>query len=66
MVTLTDLILADTPEEYEELQRQFRAEQAAAPTDAEILTAFMRDCTDMAGKPLLQNDEFADLQTARS
>jgi hypothetical protein len=61
MVALTDLILAATPEEYDELTRQLRAEQAALPSDAEVLTAFMRDCTDMDGRPLLQAGEHADL-----
>lgn len=61
MVALADLILAETPEQYEQLQHQFRAEQAAMPSDAEVLTAFMRDGTDLAGNPLLQADEYADL-----
>ncbi|WDD90330.1 hypothetical protein Bsp3421_000155 (plasmid) [Burkholderia sp. FERM BP-3421] len=59
MVALTDLILAETAQEYDELQRQFRSEQAAKPSDAEVLTTFMRDCTDAAGAPLLQADKYA-------
>lgn len=57
MVALTDLICATSPDEYSELQSQFRAEQAVKPSDSEVLTAFMRGCTDFAGEPLLGKDE---------
>lgn len=66
MVALTDLICATTPDEYSELQSQFRAEQAAKPSDSEVLTAFMRGCTDFAGEPPLVKTNTSYCMAARS
>lgn len=55
------IILAETPESRAEAEREFREEQRNAPTDAEIITGFLRDCSDMQGTPLLLADEFAAL-----
>jgi hypothetical protein len=40
---------------------QFRAECAAAKTDAEVLTEAMRECGDTAGMSLLGPDEYANV-----
>ena len=61
MVSLTDLICAKNQEEYSELQSKFRKEQAGKPSDSEVLTAFMREHTDVTGKPLLGQGEYAVL-----
>ena len=64
-MSLVDLIIdlnnATTPEEEKRAYAAFDQRKAAQPSDAEVLTAFLHDCTDMAGKPLLQADEYAEL-----
>lgn len=55
------IILAETPEAKAEAVRQLREEQKSAPTAAEVITGFLRDCTDNAGAPILRADEHAAL-----
>lgn len=62
MVALTDSLVAETTQKYDELQRQFEAERAMAPSDAEVLTAALRECVTAAGAPVLAADEYADRQ----
>ena len=54
------IILVETPEARAKAEREFREEQKNAPSDAEIITGFLRDCTDNSGAPILQADEYAD------
>jgi hypothetical protein len=64
-MSLADLIIdlhnAKTPDDKEQAYAAFDKRKAAQPSDAEVLTAFLRECTNMAGKPLLQADEYAAL-----
>jgi hypothetical protein len=64
-MSLSDLIIdlnnPKTPGEEKKAYAEFRERMGNEPSDAEVLTAFMRDCTDMDGKPLLQADEYAEL-----
>ncbi|MEX5747465.1 hypothetical protein [Massilia sp. X63] len=60
MVALTDLIVAQAGE-YDEMQRQFKAERVEVPSDAEVLTAALRDWVGADGTPVLAAGEYADL-----
>ena len=64
-MSLSDLIIglnnARTPEEEKQAYGAFDKRKAAEPSDAEVLTTFLRACNDRASKPLLQADEYADL-----
>ena len=62
---IIDLNQAKTPEEEQQAYAAFDARMAAQPSDAEVLTAFMRDCTDTAGNPLLQSGEYAELVSGK-
>lgn len=55
-MSLIELILANTPEEKAEAERRHRAEQAAKPSDFEVLAGFLRQCTTMDGQPLDPSD----------
>lgn len=59
---MIDLNNAKSPEEVKRSYDAFDQRKAAQPSDAEVLTTFLRDCTDMNGKPLLDTDEYADLE----
>jgi hypothetical protein len=64
-MSLSDLIIdlnkAQTPEEEKQAYADFKERMGNEPSDAEVLTAFMRDCRDGQGNDLLQADEYADL-----
>lgn len=65
MVALTDLIVAQTTEDYEALREEFRAERAKEASDAEVLTEALRACTDGSGEPLLDAGEYAEIVSGK-
>lgn len=64
-MSLVDLIIdldkAKTPEEEKQAYTAFDARNAAQPSDSEVLTSFLRDCTNLDGTPILKPDEVACL-----
>lgn len=62
---IIDLEDAKTLEDKARAQADFDARKAAEPSTVEVLTAFLRNCTDTAGAPILQPGEYADLDGSR-
>lgn len=64
-ITLANILLAKTPEEEAAAKAAHKADLANRPSDAEILTEFMKNCTNGNGDPILKRDEMADLQNGK-
>jgi hypothetical protein len=61
MHPIVKLILAETTEAQDDARRELHEFQKTAPSDFEIITNFLRDCTDNTGAPILKKDERAVL-----
>ena len=59
-ITLANILLAKTPEEKAAAKAAHAADLANRPTDSEIISDFLKNCTDGQGKAILQRDEMAD------
>lgn len=55
--TFMNLILAETPEEREKARKAHREAVKNEPSDAEFLTAFLRECQTERGEDILEPDE---------
>ncbi|HAV1520173.1 TPA: hypothetical protein JG825_003492 [Vibrio parahaemolyticus] len=64
-ITLANIVLATTPEEKAAAKAAHAADLANQPTDSEIITNFLRNCTNGQGEPILQRDEMADLNDSQ-
>lgn len=60
-VTLANILFAKTPEEREAAKAAHTADLANQPSDSETITAFLKNCTDVQGKAILDRDEIAEL-----
>lgn len=58
-MVLLNAVTARTPAQMEEAVRSYKEEATREPSMSELLTQFMRTCTDMAGNALLQPNERA-------
>lgn len=65
MVTLANIILAQTPEEKIEAEKLHREYVKKQPSDAEIITSFLGNCTTKQDSPVLNKAEFADLEDGK-
>lgn len=52
MSLLAAIVLATTDEEREAAREALRKHNAQAPTDREVIAAFLKDCTTLDGVPL--------------
>ncbi|WP_045391860.1 hypothetical protein [Vibrio rotiferianus] len=59
-VTLAKILFANSPEEKAAAKAAHAADLANQPTDSEIITDFLKNCTSVQGEPILQRDEMAD------
>lgn len=59
MASLTDIICAKTPDEYDAACAALRKANAQAPTDREVLQSFLANCTTLDGVPLTLDDQGA-------
>lgn len=60
-VTLANILFAKTPEEKEAAKAAHAADLANKPSDSEVITAFLKNCTDGQGDAILQRDEMVQL-----
>ncbi len=58
-ITLANILLAKTPEELEQAKAAHKADLANKPSDSEIITEFLKNCTNPSGEPILKSDEMA-------
>ena len=65
MVTLTNIILAQTQAEKVKAEKLHRESVKNQPSDAEIITSFLGNCTTKKDKPVLNKGEFADLEDGK-
>lgn len=59
-VTLANILFAKTPEEKAAAKAAHAADLASQPTDSEVITDFLKNCTNGQGEPILQRDQMAD------
>ncbi|MYM61610.1 hypothetical protein GTG28_20630 [Vibrio sp. OCN044] len=59
-VTLANILLAKTSEEKEAAKKAHAEDLANRPSDSEIITSFLQNCTTGRGEPVLQRDEMAE------
>lgn len=64
-VTLANILFAKTPEEKEAAKAAHAADLANKPSDSEVITVFLKNCTDGQGKAILQRDEMADFHDGK-
>lgn len=65
MITLCNIIRAKTDEEILEAERIHREDLKNKPSDAEILTDFLSNCSTSKGNPLLNKGQFANLENGK-
>lgn len=59
-VTLANILFAKTPEEREAAKAAHAADLANKPSDSEVITDFLKNCTNGQGDAILQRDEMAE------
>ncbi|EGR4074873.1 hypothetical protein DDO73_17600 [Vibrio cholerae] len=62
LITLTNILLATTPEEKAAAQAAHAADLASRPSDSEIITGFLKQCTNAEGKPVLDREQRAEIR----
>ena len=55
-MSIIDIILAKTDEERDAARAALHKANAEAPTDREVIQAFLKDCTTLDGAPLTLAD----------
>ena len=53
MQTFAALVMAQTPEEKQAAEKAHKDTVALAPTDAEVIAGFLRNCTTMDGEKIV-------------
>lgn len=64
-VTLANILFAKTPEEKAAAKAVHAADLASQPSDSEVITAFLKNCTDSQGDAILQRDEMAEFNDSQ-
>ncbi len=54
---LINIILAKTPEEAEAAEAELHKHNAEAPSDREVLTGFLKNCTTLDGRVLTLDEQ---------
>ena len=57
MASLIDIMCATTEDERENAREALAKRNAEAPSDWDIVAAFLKDCTTLDGKPLAMDDQ---------
>lgn len=65
MITLCNIALAKTDEEKAEAERIHREDVKNKPSDAEVITEFLSNCSTNSGDSVLNKGEFADLENGK-
>ena len=57
MSLIANIILANTPEAKAAAEAKLQQHNALQPSDREVVSAFLKDCTTLDGKPLVLDDD---------
>ena len=57
MASIIDIICASTEEDREKARETLAKHNAEAHSDWEVVAAFLKDCTDLDGKPLALDEQ---------
>jgi hypothetical protein len=64
-LTFGNMCLAQTDEEKAKAKKLHREDIKNQPSDAELLTEFLNNCSTKQDKPILSKGEFADLENGK-